>query len=45
MSDSAEAMESGMVAINKSVISDSRALFGSVNQSGLGHEDGFDGIQ
>ena len=41
---SAEAMESGMVAINKGVISDPAAPFGGVKQSGLGREGGFDGI-
>ena len=40
----AEAMESGMVAINKGVISDPSAPFGGVKQSGLGREGGFDGI-
>jgi len=40
----AEAMESGMVAINKGVISDPAAPFGGVKQSGLGREGGFDGI-
>jgi len=44
MSDSAEAMKSGRVAIKNGVISDSAAPFGGVNQSGLGHEGGFDGI-
>ncbi len=41
----AEAMESGMVAINKGVISDPAAPFGGVKQSGLGREGGFDGIR
>jgi succinate-semialdehyde dehydrogenase/glutarate-semialdehyde dehydrogenase len=40
----AEAMESGMVAINKGVISDPAAPFCGVKQSGLGREGGFDGI-
>jgi len=40
----AEAFESGMVAINKGVISDPAAPFGGVKQSGLGREGGFDGI-
>ena len=40
----AEALESGMVAINKGVISDPAAPFGGVKQSGLGREGGFDGI-
>ncbi|MEI6407522.1 MAG: NAD-dependent succinate-semialdehyde dehydrogenase [Actinomycetes bacterium] len=40
----AEALESGMVAINRGVISDPAASFGGVKQSGLGREGGFDGI-
>jgi len=40
----AEALESGMVAINKGVISDPAAPFGGVKQSGLGREGGFAGI-
>ena len=39
-----EALESGMVAINRGMISDPAAPFGGVNQSGLGREGGFDGI-
>jgi len=41
----AEALESGMVAINKGVISDPAAPFGGVKQSGLGREGGFVGIE
>jgi succinate-semialdehyde dehydrogenase/glutarate-semialdehyde dehydrogenase len=41
----AEAIESGMVAINKGVISDPAAPFGGVKQSGLGREGGFAGIE
>jgi succinate-semialdehyde dehydrogenase/glutarate-semialdehyde dehydrogenase len=41
----AEALESGMVAINKGVISDPAAPFGGFKQSGLGREGGFDGIE
>jgi succinate-semialdehyde dehydrogenase/glutarate-semialdehyde dehydrogenase len=37
-------MESGMVAINKGVISDPAAPFGGYKQSGLGREGGFAGI-
>ncbi len=40
----AEAMESGMVAINRGVISDPAAPFGGTKQSGLGREGGFAGI-
>jgi succinate-semialdehyde dehydrogenase/glutarate-semialdehyde dehydrogenase len=40
----AEALESGMVAINKGLISDPAAPFGGVKQSGLGREGGFIGI-
>ena len=39
-----EAIESGMVAINRGVISDPAAPFGGVKQSGLGREGGFAGI-
>ena len=40
----AEAIESGMVAINRGVISDPAAPFGGFKQSGLGREGGFHGI-
>jgi len=40
----AEGIESGMVAINRGVISDPAAPFGGMKQSGLGREGGFDGI-
>ena len=40
----AERIESGMVAINRGVISDPAAPFGGYKQSGLGREGGFDGI-
>ena len=40
----AEAMEAGMVAINRGVISDPAAPFGGTKQSGLGREGGFAGI-
>jgi succinate-semialdehyde dehydrogenase/glutarate-semialdehyde dehydrogenase len=41
----AEALESGMVAINKGVISDPAAPFGGFKQSGLGREGGFTGME
>ena len=41
----AEALETGMVAINKGVISDPAAPFGGFKQSGLGREGGFAGIE
>lgn len=40
----AEAMESGMVAINRGVISDPAAPFGGYKESGIGREGGFTGI-
>ena len=40
----AESLESGMVAINKGVISDPAAPFGGFKQSGLGREGGHQGI-
>ena len=40
----AEALQAGMVAINRGVISDPAAPFGGLKQSGLGREGGFDGI-
>jgi len=41
----AEDLESGMVAINKGVISDPAAPFGGFKQSGLGREGGFAGVE
>ncbi len=41
----AEALESGMVAINRGVISDPAAPFGGFKESGVGREGGFDGIK
>jgi len=41
----AEVLDSGMVAINKGVISDPAAPFGGFKQSGLGREGGFAGIE
>lgn len=40
----AESLQSGMVAINRGLISDPAAPFGGVKQSGLGREGGFAGI-
>ncbi|MDG4832520.1 NAD-dependent succinate-semialdehyde dehydrogenase [Solwaraspora sp. WMMD1047] len=40
----ARRLESGMVAVNRGVVSDPAAPFGGVKQSGLGREGGFDGI-
>ncbi|WP_151530034.1 MULTISPECIES: NAD-dependent succinate-semialdehyde dehydrogenase [Corynebacterium] len=39
-----EAMQVGMLAINKGAISDPSAPFGGVKQSGVGREGGFEGI-
>jgi len=39
-----EQMESGMVALNRGVVSDPAAPFGGFKQSGLGREGGFAGI-
>ncbi|SCX39962.1 succinate-semialdehyde dehydrogenase / glutarate-semialdehyde dehydrogenase [Klenkia marina] len=40
----AEALETGMVGINRGVVSDPAAPFGGVKQSGLGREGGHEGI-
>jgi succinate-semialdehyde dehydrogenase/glutarate-semialdehyde dehydrogenase len=40
----AEQLESGMVAINRGVISDPAAPFGGVKQSGIGREGGLEGL-
>src|SRR5580693_233259 len=40
----AEAMEAGMIGINRGVVSDPAAPFGGVKQSGLGREGGHDGL-
>jgi succinate-semialdehyde dehydrogenase/glutarate-semialdehyde dehydrogenase len=41
----AEGIESGMVGINRGVISDAAAPFGGVKESGFGREGGFEGIE
>jgi succinate-semialdehyde dehydrogenase/glutarate-semialdehyde dehydrogenase len=41
----ADALESGLVGINRGVISDPAAPFGGVKQSGLGREGGTEGIE
>ncbi|HZD22964.1 MAG TPA: NAD-dependent succinate-semialdehyde dehydrogenase [Acidimicrobiia bacterium] len=40
-----EAIETGMVGINRGLISDPAAPFGGVKESGLGREGGHDGLQ
>jgi succinate-semialdehyde dehydrogenase/glutarate-semialdehyde dehydrogenase len=42
--DVAERLDSGMVAVNRGVVSDPAAPFGGTKQSGLGREGGFHGI-
>jgi succinate-semialdehyde dehydrogenase / glutarate-semialdehyde dehydrogenase len=39
-----EALESGMVGLNRGVVSDPAAPFGGVKQSGIGREGGHDGM-
>ncbi|MFP3913674.1 MAG: NAD-dependent succinate-semialdehyde dehydrogenase [Actinomycetota bacterium] len=41
----AEALESGMVGINRGLISDPAAPFGGVKQSGIGREGGHEGLK
>jgi succinate-semialdehyde dehydrogenase/glutarate-semialdehyde dehydrogenase len=40
----AEALESGMVGLNKGVVSDPAAPFGGVKESGVGREGGHEGM-
>jgi succinate-semialdehyde dehydrogenase/glutarate-semialdehyde dehydrogenase len=40
----AEALESGMVGLNKGIVSDPAAPFGGVKQSGIGREGGHEGM-
>ncbi|MGE5697728.1 MAG: NAD-dependent succinate-semialdehyde dehydrogenase [Candidatus Sericytochromatia bacterium] len=40
-----EGIESGMVGVNRGVISDAAAPFGGVKESGFGREGGFEGIE
>jgi len=39
-----EALESGMVGLNRGLVSDPAAPFGGVKQSGLGREGAHDGL-
>ena len=41
----AEGLQSGMVGVNRGVISDPAAPFGGVKQSGFGREGGYEGIE
>ena len=41
----AEALEAGMVGVNRGVISDPAAPFGGVKESGFGREGGCEGIE
>jgi succinate-semialdehyde dehydrogenase/glutarate-semialdehyde dehydrogenase len=39
-----EALETGMVGVNRGIVSDPAAPFGGVKQSGIGREGGHDGL-
>ncbi len=41
----AEALQTGMVGVNRGVISDAAAPFGGIKASGFGREGGFEGIE
>ncbi len=41
----AEALETGMVGVNRGVISDAAAPFGGIKESGFGREGGIEGIE
>jgi succinate-semialdehyde dehydrogenase/glutarate-semialdehyde dehydrogenase len=41
----AEAIESGMVGLNRGLVSDPAAPFGGVKQSGIGREGSHEGIE
>jgi succinate-semialdehyde dehydrogenase/glutarate-semialdehyde dehydrogenase len=40
----AEALEAGMIGLNRGIVSDPAAPFGGVKQSGIGREGGHDGV-
>jgi succinate-semialdehyde dehydrogenase/glutarate-semialdehyde dehydrogenase len=40
-----ESIESGMLGLNRGLVSNPAAPFGGVKQSGLGREGGFEGIE
>jgi succinate-semialdehyde dehydrogenase / glutarate-semialdehyde dehydrogenase len=40
----AEALEAGMIGVNRGVVSDPAAPFGGVKQSGLGREGAHEGL-
>ncbi|GAA4633765.1 NAD-dependent succinate-semialdehyde dehydrogenase [Actinoallomurus vinaceus] len=40
-----EALETGMVGLNRGLVSNAAAPFGGIKQSGLGREGGFEGIE